>query len=234
VRQALQTLLSDVLELFDDQHAYAWFVLVTSALCLSSFWALARAAMHPIPITGGFLPGTFVQLGWALLFLLAVPAVAARLARLEQPTVGFRQTLSPFAWRASLALSLAALGLALFTPLFGPTLLQLGWVGPQPPLLFWLALLAAYAFAFEFFFRGFLLQGLAQAWGRTQALWFQAFATTSLSLGGPVTEAFAIFAFSLLLGVLTLRSRALVWPWLVQLAWLLGRDARFLGFWGGA
>jgi membrane protease YdiL (CAAX protease family) len=233
MRQALQALINDLLELFDDRHAYAWFVLVTSVLCLSSFWALARD-ISPILIGVGYLPGTLAQLGWALLFLLALPFVAMRVARLEQPIVGFRQPLSAFGWRASLALALIAFGVALFTSLFGPTLLQLGWVGAQPPLLFWLALLAAYAFAFEFFFRGFLLQGLTQAWGRSQALWFQAFAATSLSFGGPVTQALAVFTLSFLLGVLTLRSRALVWPWLVQLAWLLGRDASFLGLWGGA
>lgn len=234
MRQALRTLVDDLLELFDDRHAYAWFVLVTSVLCLSSFWALARGAIQPISVGIAFIPGTFAQLGWALLFLLAVPFVAMHFGRLEQPTVGFRQPLSPFGWRASLALSLVAFGAALFTPLFGPSLLQLGWVGAQPPMLFWLALLAVYAFAFEFFFRGFLLQGLAQTWGQTQALWIQAFANTSLSFGGPVAEVLAVFAFSLLLGVLTLRSQALLWPWLVQLAWLLGRDAGFLGLWGGA
>jgi membrane protease YdiL (CAAX protease family) len=233
VRQALRTLVDDLLELFDDRHAPAWFVLVTSVLCLSSFWALARSIL-PTSIGVGYLPGTLAQLGWGLLFLLTVPFVAMHFGRLEQPTVGFRQPLSPFGWRASLALSLVALGAALFTPLFGPSLLQLGWVGPQPPMLFWLALLAAYAFAVEFFFRGFLLQGLAQPWGPSQALWIQAFAATSLSFGGPVAEVLAVFALSLLLGVLTLRSRALVWPWLVQLAWLLGRDAGFLGLWGGA
>ncbi|MGB9765360.1 MAG: CPBP family intramembrane glutamic endopeptidase [Candidatus Saccharicenans sp.] len=77
-----------------------------------------------------------------------------------------------------------------------------------------------YYFAFEFFFRGFLLQGLKPAFGSLNALLIQTIPCCLVHLGKPVSEVFASIVASLLFGYFVLRTRSL-W-YIIIIHWLVG------------
>ena len=95
------------------------------------------------------------------------------------------------------------------------------WAGESLPNLGqWLATYSLYYLAFEFFFRGFLIQAIAPRWGIPAAIWMSAIACTLIHLGKPWAETLSAFPVSLLFGVMAVRGRSILFPALVH--WWVG------------
>jgi membrane protease YdiL (CAAX protease family) len=77
-----------------------------------------------------------------------------------------------------------------------------------------------YYIGFEFYFRGFLLLGLAERLGPLAAVLFQAGLATLVHAGKPGLEFVAAFPASLLFGWAVLRTRS-IWP-IVVIHWVVG------------
>lgn len=91
------------------------------------------------------------------------------------------------------------------------------WAGESPAkLVQWLATYSLYYLAFEFFFRGFLIQAVAPRWGIPAAIWMSAIACTMVHLGKPWAETLSAFPVSLLFGVMAVRGRSILFPALVH------------------
>ncbi len=82
-------------------------------------------------------------------------------------------------------------------------------------LLLWELAYGAYFFAWEFFFRGFLLQGIAKRLGPA-AIALQTLPFVMMHLGKPEPELYASIIAGLALGVTAYRSRSFVGCWLVH------------------
>lgn len=91
--------------------------------------------------------------------------------------------------------------------------------GPGPFAL-WALGLAAYYIGWEFFFRGYLLQGLSAEHGAAAALWIQTALSTIIHLGKPTGELIGALPGGLIFGWLALRTNSLLAPTLLH--WLLG------------
>jgi membrane protease YdiL (CAAX protease family) len=78
------------------------------------------------------------------------------------------------------------------------------------PLFVWWLLYAAQFCALEFFFRGFLVHGLAPRFG-TAAVFVMAVPYNMLHYGKPMLEALAAILGAVVLGLLSLRSRTIWW-----------------------
>lgn len=84
----------------------------------------------------------------------------------------------------------------------------------QKPQLFWryeIAYILLYYVAWEFFFRGFLLFGLARDrdMGATNAILIQTISSCLIHLNKPESETLASIATGIILGVITLRTRSI-------------------------
>jgi membrane protease YdiL (CAAX protease family) len=77
-----------------------------------------------------------------------------------------------------------------------------------------------YYIAFEFFFRGFMLQGLRTSLGDLNSLLIQTIPCCLVHLGKPVNEILASIVASLVFGYLVLRTRSL-W-YVIVMHWLIG------------
>jgi uncharacterized protein len=75
---------------------------------------------------------------------------------------------------------------------------------------------AAFGLGWEFFFRGFLLMGLARYF-RGWAILLQAIPCTLLHLGKPCPEVLASFPAALVLGAMAFRTGSIVPAWLLHL-----------------
>jgi membrane protease YdiL (CAAX protease family) len=87
-------------------------------------------------------------------------------------------------------------------------------------LLSWSGIYGVYYLAYEFFYRGFVLQLAASRWGNTAGVWLSALLSTLVHVGKPSLELAGALPAGLLFGVLALRSRSLAYP--VLLHWLIG------------
>ena len=108
------------------------------------------------------------------------------------------------------------------------------WAGAQLgrsalTLLLGLLLRVAYNIAFEFFFRGFLLQRLQAHWNLSAAVWFQTMASALLHVGTPVAEFVSSIPAGLLFAALALRGRSLLYP--VALHVVIGFGMEVLSLW---
>ena len=77
-----------------------------------------------------------------------------------------------------------------------------------------------YYLAFEFFFRGFMLQGLRASLGDLNSLLIQTIPCCLVHLGKPASEIFASIVASLVFGYLVFRTRSL-W-YVIIIHWLIG------------
>lgn len=77
-----------------------------------------------------------------------------------------------------------------------------------------------YYLAFEFFFRGFMLQGLRPAFGALNSLLIQTIPCCLIHIGKPTNEIFASIIASLVFGYFVLRSQSL-W-YVIIIHWLIG------------
>ena len=178
------------------------------------------------------LPTAIVNISWALLFLLVIPA-----ALLFWRGDLRRVPLSWGRWQLGLPLTVG-LGIVLAGVVYlgsGDAGLQgtYPWAGAWPgvsPWHFtaWAALYALYYISFEFFYRGFLLFTLEDAWGLSAAVWTQVLLSTLIHVGKPLTETLAAFPAGFLFAFLALRTRSLVWPILLHLTIGLVTDASVL------
>jgi membrane protease YdiL (CAAX protease family) len=78
------------------------------------------------------------------------------------------------------------------------------------PLFVWWSLYALQFCALEFFFRGFMVHGLAPRFG-TAAVFVMALPYNMLHYGKPMLEALAAIVGAVVLGILALRSRTIWW-----------------------
>lgn len=197
-------------------------VLLTLAVVLQAgFWYLAT----PGPFLSGSersLSNAIIAVGWSFLFLFAVPYLAARLAKYSPAVLGLR--LGDIRTGARIV-GIAAL-VAAPVLYFGSNnaILQASypwpgeWINSVGTLLAWIPFYAVYYVAFEFFYRGYLLQVANKAFGMVAAQWFQALAATLIHAGKPLPEFLLALPASLFFGWLAVRTKSLVWPILLHLA----------------
>lgn len=81
-------------------------------------------------------------------------------------------------------------------------------------------LYAIYYVGWEFFFRGFMLFGLKDAIGAANAVLVQTIPSTLLHIGKPDGEIFAAIVAGVVFGVIALRTRSIVYVFLIH--WLIG------------
>ena len=90
-----------------------------------------------------------------------------------------------------------------------------------------------YYYAFEFFFRGFLLRGLSDSCGLTNALLIQAAACLCFHFGHPACEMWGSFAGSLFWGYIVLRNDSILSTWVQHAALGIGLDVGLLAHLAG-
>ena len=167
--------------------------------------------------------------GWAALLLGLIPLLLCRPLGLDLRRLGLSEGDSRTGWRA------VGIGLLVVIPLAwlaaGDPTLRLtypwpgAWAGSSAvAFLAWAVTYAFYYFAYEFFFRGFLLRGLEPALGSNGALWVQTVASTMLHLGKPLLETIAALPAGLLFGLIALRTRSIIYVALIHLALGLATD----------
>lgn len=82
----------------------------------------------------------------------------------------------------------------------------------QKPQLFWqyeIAYVLLYYVAWEFFFRGFLLFGLARDLGAVNAILIQTISSCLIHLGKPESETLGSIVVGILFGIIALRTRSI-------------------------
>ncbi len=78
--------------------------------------------------------------------------------------------------------------------------------------------------AWEFFFRGFLLFGLRRSVGNGMAVCIQTIPSCLWHIGLPTGEILGAAVGGILLGILALRTRSILWPFLLHLLIGAGLD----------
>lgn len=230
---AVRLLLSDLAQLFAIGRTRTWFLIFAMLVLQAGFWYMSTPGPTLLglatrdPLTAG------TSVGWALVFLLLVPAVIYRLVVGRLDGAGLSWGKPRFGLPAVLGLSVVAVpiimlssndpGLALTYPWPG------AWAGDSVvTLLVWAGAYFMYYVAFEAFYRGFVLQTAARAIGVHSALWLQAIMATLIHLGKPLPELLAAAPASLLFGVLALRSKSILYPALLHLVIGLTLDVTLL------
>lgn len=204
-------------------------LLAAAALVQVGYWYLGSPGPSLLADAPRTLGTALVNIGWALVLLLAVPALfLTLLGEWGRIPKGVGR------WRLGLTLTLA-LGLGALGGLYlgsGDAGLQrtYPWAGAWPgrsvgTFLAWAGLYALYYVSFEFFYRGFLLGVLTPRWGLRAAVWTQALTSTLIHVGKPVTETLAALPAAFLFAWLALKTRSLVWPTLLHLVIGLATDA---------
>jgi membrane protease YdiL (CAAX protease family) len=166
---------------------------------------------------------------WAVLFLGLIPLLLSRPLGLDLGRLGVRLG------DRSAGLQALVLGLLAVVPVAylaaGDPAIQAAYPWPGPwagssalAFLAWACTYSFYYLAYEFFYRGFLLNGLEPLLGRFGALWLQTVASTMLHLGNPLVETVAALPAGLIFGLLALRTRSLLYVILVHLALGLATD----------
>ncbi len=171
----------------------------------------------------GVLPQGWHQFPWIgvnILALLVVPLLVVRFG-LKERVADYGMTLGD--WRVQLKHGLVFLlvvvpvifiasrldDFARYYPMFSPARAN-AWL-----LIPWELAYGAYFFAWEFFFRGFLLQGFAKKLGPA-AIALQTVPFVLMHVGKPEPELYASVIAGLALGVTGYRSRSFVGCWLVH------------------
>lgn len=220
---ALRLVAADLGALFPGgERAKYWFMLLGALALQAAFWYLAT----PGPSLLRFAPQgpleALASVGWSVLLLLLIPALAYRL--LIGPIEGAGLRVGD--WRFGLAavlplmlVSVAAMVMASGDPTLAATYPWPGaWVGASLGRLgTWLAVYALYYLAFEAFYRGFVIDVAARVVTPTAALWLSVVMATLVHLGKPLAEVMAAAPASLLFAVLAVRGRSILYPLLLHL-----------------
>jgi len=129
-------------------------------------------------------------------------------------------------WRKGLSLALILIPLLILPLAWGAS--QVPEVQTEYPLakvlfsqgpLFWqysLAYIFFYYLVWEFYFRGFLLFGLAKIYGPAAAILIQTISSCLVHLGKPEGETLGSVAAGLLFGLLALRTGSIWYGWLIH------------------
>ena len=195
------------------RHGAACLVLVTTVLAIEhgtrSFpWISARFEPFALVV----VKSVVLLLALVGAVMLGVPARGLGLARV-----------APEARRETLAVVVCAIAIGVVLaqrqdvravyPLYGPARSSLG------AFFVHTAFFSLYAFAWEAFFRGVVLFGLAPLFGRaTLVVHAVAFTAAHVGIGKPLLEIALAFPGGLLLGVMALRARSFVGPFLAHAA----------------
>ena len=184
---------------------------------------------HWAPLFGGstIVPMYAVLYVWLILFVLffVVPAAVARLGlKLRLSDLGLRLgNVRKGLIRLAILLPIAAL-LLLPTarmPEFRATYPLYHAAGQSLSVFILYELCyAAYYFGWEFFFRGFMLFGLVDAFGAVNAVRIQTIPSTLAHIGKPTPEIIAAVAAGLAFGAIALRTRSILYVFLLH--WLIG------------
>ena len=87
-------------------------------------------------------------------------------------------------------------------------------------MLLWFAIYGLYYFAYEFFYRGFVMRGLENEIGLTAAIWIQAIMSAMVHFGKPTPELLAAIPAGFLFAWLALKTRSILYVFLVH--WAIG------------
>ena len=160
---------------------------------------------------------------WAAVFLFALPAAFLLLTGDSLRRMGLQLGDTDFGSRLVLIALPIATGVLFVGSSFPELQATYPWAGAWPGrsslhLLAWSGLYALYYLAYEFFYRGFVLRGLEPYWGLEAAIWVQTLASTLLHLGKPVAETLGAIPMGLVFALVAVRSRSLLWPFLLHLA----------------
>lgn len=213
---------ADLAQLFERKHARLWFLLTAATLLQAAFWYVAS----PGPALTRFQPrtlGTGVTIvAWSIVLLFALPALLTLLVGGDLRSAGLRIGDARFGLSAALGGAIIAIPLmyaASFEKAFQATYPWAGaWVGTNlGTIVAWAGIYGLYYISFEFFYRGFLQHLVADAWGVPQGIWVQTIASTLIHLGKPMNELLAALPAGLLFGVLTARSRSILYSTIVHL-----------------
>lgn len=232
--RSLKVVLDDLAALFTTGSSRLWFLLLVASLAQVGFWYVASPGPGLLRFEPRSLPTAVNTIFWSLVFLVLVPGALMGLFGLRLRDVGVRLGNTAFGFPATLATVVIALPLIFLAS--GDASLQStypwagAWVGRSLlTLAAWVLLYGLYYFAFEFFYRGFLLRVAQDAWGTTAALWVQTLAAGLIHLGKPMPEAIAAIPASLVFGVLAVRGRSILYPMLLHLTIGVATDVFVLG-----
>lgn len=96
----------------------------------------------------------------------------------------------------------------------------------------WQACRVVYYVAWEYFFRGFMLFPLREKFGDFAAIAIQTVPSTIIHIGKPEGEMLGALVAGVLLGALALRTRSILWPFLLH--WLAGALMDGFALWHAA
>lgn len=224
-RRSLALLWSDLTALFPESEARFWFLMAAAALLQAGFWYLATPGPALIALEPRLPLVAAKGVAVTLVLLVLLPAVFLRTVGMRPEGLTFGRGNAAFALPLVLLLWLLAI-----VPLFFATAGEAFhntypwsgvWAGESlANLLTWLGIYALYYLAFEYFYRGFLLRVVADRYGLTTGIWLQALAATLIHVGKPLPELLTALPASLVFGVLAVRGRSLLYPFLLH--WLIG------------
>lgn len=175
-----------------------------------------------------------INIAYAVLLLFLVPLVLLLVWKAPLKEMGLRLG----NYRLGLGLVgagfvLVFLGLAFFAR---DSSLQQSypWAGAWPGqsvghFLLWAGLYSLYYLAFEFFYRGFMLQGLRFYFDAHTTLWLQVICSSLIHAGKPLLETLAAIPAGFVFAYLARRTGSLLYPILIHLA--LGISADFWLLW---
>ncbi len=211
--------------------------LIVGLVCQLGYWRLGSPGPTLLDGTTPGLGSALVNIGWALVWLLLIPAAVARFAGLSFKDLGVRLGDVRNGATVTLVASLIAVVALAFGAQDAALQATYPWAGDWPGrsllhLLAWAGLYALYYVSFEFFYRGFMLRTLEPAWGLPAAVWTQTVASVLIHLGKPTAEVIAAIPAGLIFAVLALRGRSLLWPIILHLVIGLSTDIFVLAYRG--
>lgn len=221
--RSVGTVIADLAQILDRQHARLWFLLTAAVLLQVGFWYLASPGPALLAFRARTLASGVATIGWSLVLLLAAPALLLAVLGVDLRHVGLRLGDLRFGMGAAIAGTVIAVPL-MYAGSFEKALeATYPWAGPWVgrnlgTVLAWVLLYGLYYVAFEFFYRGFLQRVVANAWGVPQGIWVQTVAATLVHLGKPMSEVIAAFPASLIFGLIAQRSRSILPTTLIHLA----------------
>jgi CAAX protease family protein len=187
---------------------------VSTAVVLASFYA----SHAPRPPTWEAL---LIGLAFQAMLFFVVPACVVRFVlreRLGAFGVTWRMPAARCIWLVGVAILFLAVVLATRIPEVHAAYPVVREARTDPWRLLPSTLaFATYGFAWEFFFRGFLLFGLRERWGRV-AILLQAVPCTLLHFGKPSLEIAASFPAALVFGVIAFANQSIVPGWVLHVA----------------
>ncbi len=223
----LRTIGAALVDLVPGDRPRGWFLVALAVPLQVGFWYLATPGPTLLRFAARVPREALLAVALSAAFLLAIPWILTPLIQRTPFDLGLRAngpaTGRGFAVAGVLfLLALPFLWLGAGTSALQSTYPWAGsWVGSSwTAWILWSLAYGIYYLSFEFFYRGLLLFGLAEAWGERQAQWVQAAFATLVHVGKPLSETLAAFPASLLFGALALRSRSIL-P-VVALHWGIG------------